>query len=123
MDTENNESTTETPPPATNNDDRNMAMLCHLLNIIGFIGPLIIWLIKKNESPLVEREGKEALNWGITVAIAWVALIILTAITFGLAGLLVPVLILLNLVFAIIGAMKTNSTGSYRYPFALRLLK
>ena len=118
MDTE-----SSTPPPADNTNERNLAMLCHLLNIVGFIGPLIVWLVKKDESALVNREGKEALNWGITVAIAWIALLILTAITLGIAGLLMPVLYILNLIFAIIGGLQASKTGTYTYPFTLRLLK
>ena len=54
-------------------DAKTMGMLAHLLVIFtGFIGPLIIWLIKKDQSPFVNQQGKEALNWGLTLMIGWV---------------------------------------------------
>src|SRR5665213_4136280 len=61
-------------PPATK-DDQNMAMLCYLLGILfmaGWIGPLIIWMTKKETSPFVNDQGKEALNWELTVLIVYV---------------------------------------------------
>lgn len=57
------------PPPGP--DAKNMAMLCHLLAIFtGFLGPLIIWLIKKDQDRFVDVQGKEALNFQITVILA-----------------------------------------------------
>ena len=54
-------------------DEKNLGMLCHLIGIIfPVIGPLVIWLIKKDEMAFVDYNGKEALNFQITIAICWV---------------------------------------------------
>lgn len=105
-------------------------MLAHLLGgLFFFVGPLIIWLLKKEESPFVNDQGKEALNFQITVAIALVAATIvgsiLAFIPFAgacLAPLVFAVVPIGNLVFAILGCMAANKGTPYRYPFALRLI-
>lgn len=112
------------PPPAgSHNDDKNIAMLSHLSGIIfSIIVPLIVWLIHKDRSDkaYLVTEAKEALNFQITVLIGYVICWMLTFILIG--AFLTPILWLLNLVFCIIAAVKVSSTGSYRYPFALRLI-
>jgi len=118
-DTENKAPTAST----LSKDERTMGMLCHLLGIIGFLGPLIIWLIKKDQMPFVETEGKESLNFQITLLIAWVVVIVLAVVTCGIGGLLGPVVMIVNLIFVIMGAMKANEGTSYKYPFNLRLIK
>lgn len=107
---------------------RQWAMFAHLSALIGFIipfgsliGPLVIWQIKKGEFPFVDDQGKEALNFQITVAIAVVVCIILMFVLIGM--LLLPLVGLAALVFTIIGGIKANSGETYRYPFALRLIK
>ncbi len=103
-------------------DDCNIAMLSHLLGIFtGFIGALVLWLLKKDESPFIADQTKEALNFQITMAIAFFASWILTAILIG--ALLFPVLIVVNLVLCILGAVAASKGQRYRYPFALRLVK
>src|SRR5437868_1922887 len=57
--------------PAPSPEEKQMGMLAHLLGIIGFVGPLIIWLIKKDQSPFVDDQGKEALNFHLTMLIAY----------------------------------------------------
>ncbi|MCE5327015.1 MAG: DUF4870 domain-containing protein [Planctomycetaceae bacterium] len=113
--------TPATPPPAApgDKDSRTLAMLCHLLGIVGILGPLIVWLIKR-ENPLVDKNGKEAVNFQITVIIAWVAAIVLFCI--GLRFLF-PLIWLANLVFCIMAAVKVSGGEDYKYPFALRLVK
>jgi uncharacterized protein len=99
-----------------------MAMLSHLLAIFtGFLGPLIIWLIKKDQSPFVDDQGKEALNFQITMLIGFVIGGLTTCIFIGL--FIVPALVVLNIVLCIMAAMKANNGIAYRYPFALRLIK
>lgn len=106
----------------TSNDDRNMAMLAHLLGIVtGFVGALIIWLIKKDQSAFVDEQGKEALNFQITILIGFVCAGILTVILIG--ALLMPVLLIVNLVFCILAAVAVSKGEHYKYPFAIRLLK
>lgn len=104
------------------NDDRNLAMLAHLLGIVsGFVGALIIWLIKKDQSAFIDEQGKEALNFQITILIGFVIAGVLTVILIG--ALLMPVLLIVNLVFCILAAVAVSKGEHYKYPFAIRLLK
>ncbi|WP_425508339.1 DUF4870 domain-containing protein [Tahibacter amnicola] len=110
-------------------------MFAHLSALLGlvtgglgnFIGPLVIWLVKKESMPFVDDQGKEALNFNITVGLLGVALVVLTIITFGLGALLaLPVGICAGiawLVFTIIATIKANEGVAYRYPLTLRLIK
>ncbi|MDM8008621.1 MAG: DUF4870 domain-containing protein [Phycisphaerae bacterium] len=108
-------------PGASSKDERTWAMLCHLAGLLGFLGPLIIWLIKKDEYRLVDDQGKESLNFQITILIA---IMISFALCFVLIGfLLLPLVCLADLILIIIATMKANSGEVYRYPFALRLIK
>jgi len=116
------------PPPAPNGDapqdQRTMALLAHILGIFTyFIGPLIIWLVNKDnpEKGFIIDQAKESLNFQITLAIAAFISTILIVVVIG--ALLLPILGIINLVFCIIAAVKANNGESYRYPFALRLIK
>ncbi|MBN2313288.1 MAG: DUF4870 domain-containing protein [Sedimentisphaerales bacterium] len=107
---------------AVGKDDKNMAMLCHILAIFtGFLGPLIIWLIKKDDSPFVDRHGKEALNFQLTILIAWVASGLLSFVCIGF--ILMPVVAVVDLVFCILAAVKTSRGEEYRYPVCIRFVK
>ena len=126
------ESVTHSPPsePVTGGpsaEERQWAMFAHLSALAGLvipfgsiIGPLVIWLIKKDTMPFVNDQGKEALNFNITVAIAAIVCWILFFVLIGM--LLLPVLVILWLVFVIIATIKANEGTTYRYPFALRLV-
>ena len=103
-------------------------MLAHLAAFAGFLvpfgtilGPLIVWLVKKNEYPFADDQGKESLNFQITVAIALLVCFVLIFVLVGF--LLLPAVGIAALVFTIIGAVKANSGIRYRYPFAIRLIK
>lgn len=99
-----------------------MAFLLYLLSIpTGFIGPLIIWLLKKEQSPYIDTQGKEVLNWNITVLIAWVSCVVLIVVGIGL--LLMPVVVITHIVLLILGALKVRNGEAHRFPFAIRLLK
>ena len=108
------------PPP--DKDSKTMGMLAHLLAIFtGFIGPLVIWLIKKDTSPFVDDQGKESLNFQLTVLIGYLIGGATSCLFIGL--LILPAVWLISLIFAIIATMKANNGEAYRYPFALRLIK
>ncbi len=103
-------------------DDSNIAMLAHLLGIVtGFIGPLVIWMIKKDSSAYIAQEAKEALNFQITMLIAFIAAFIMKVILIGF--LLVPLLWIVNLIFCIIAAMASSKGTGYKYPVAIRLVQ
>lgn len=109
-------------------EERQWAMFSHLSALIGLVipfgsvlGPLVIWLIKKDTMPLVNDQAKEALNFNITVAIA---ALISWALIFVLIGfLLLPVVFVAWLVLVIMATIKANEGVAYRYPFTLRLVK
>ena len=108
----------------SSSEDRNLAMLTHLSGIqLGFIVPLVIWLTNKDkpEKAWLNEQAKEALNFQILIAIAYVACTILVVILIG--GLLLPVVWLVNLIFCILAGVAVNKGENYRYPFSLRLIK
>jgi len=103
-------------------DECNLAMLAHLVGIFsGFVGPLILWLVKREQDGFVAEQSLEALNFQITMAIAILAAVILKIVLIGF--LLVPLLFAANFVFCILGALSASKGKPYHYPFALRLVK
>ncbi len=108
--------------PLSPSDERMWAMLAHLGGIVfGFIPSLVIMLVFGKRSAFTNDQAKEALNFQITVAIAWFVALILTAVVIG--ALLLPIIGIVNLVFCIIAGLAANKGELYRYPFALRLVK
>jgi len=111
----------EYPLSTPTSDERTFAILSHILAIvpgIGILGPLVIWLIKKDESQFVNENAKESLNFQITVFLVAVILI-LTII----GAFLLWVLGILNAIFVIIATIKTSENKIYRYPINWRLIK
>ena len=108
-------------------DEKIMGMLVHLLGGVTYIlGPLVIWLIKKDESPFVKDQGREAMNFQITVIIGFAIATATDLIPFFgscMAPFLWLVAVVANLIFAILGGLEANKGIIYRYPFALRLIK
>jgi uncharacterized Tic20 family protein len=107
-------------------DSQQWGMIAHLSALSGFvipfgnvIGPLVIWQMKK-DMPFVVDQGKEALNFQITVIIAVFVCILLSFIVIGM--LLLPVVGIGALVLTVIAGIKANNGEAYRYPFALRLI-
>jgi uncharacterized Tic20 family protein len=113
--------TTETGPSGESSESRNIALLTWIGTILfGFIPPLIVYLIKKDDAYVVDQS-KEALNWSITAIIGYIAGMILTFVLIGL--LVIPVVGICHLVFCIMGAIAASSGKPFRVPFALRLIK
>ncbi|MBL7249278.1 DUF4870 domain-containing protein [Alloalcanivorax sp. C16-2] len=108
-------------------EERNLGMACHLLALAGLvlplgniIGPLIMWLVKREESAFVDEQGKEALNFNITIAIAGFVSFLLTFVVIG--ALLLPAVFIFWIVMTIIAAVKASGGEHYRYPLTLRLI-
>lgn len=108
--------------------ERTWAMGVHLAALAGFIipfgniiGPLVIWLMKKDESAFVDDQGKESLNFQISITIYLIVSAILIVVVIGIF-LLIAIGILM-LVLVIVGAVKANSGEKYRYPLTIRLIK
>ncbi|MFI8631330.1 DUF4870 domain-containing protein [Microbacterium sp. NPDC077663] len=114
--------------PLTPDQDKQWAMFAHLGGIVGFLPALIIWLVFKDRGPRTNVEGKEALNWQITFTIAMIAAYIVAAILafipfLGFIGGLLPFAVwVANIIFSILGAVRVNAGGSYRYPVTFRFI-
>jgi len=109
-------------------EERTWGMLSHLIALAGvlvpfgsIIGPLVIWLVKKDEMPFVDDQGKESLNFQITMLIAFIICILLMFVFIGIF-LMIP-LAIYWLVVVIMAAVKANDGIAYRYPYAIRFLK
>ena len=136
-------SPSETPtahPSGISADERQWAMLAHLSALLGylltsgwggsaggFLGPLIVWQMKKDTMPFVDQQGKEALNFSISICIAFAVLFAFTIMTLGIGIILtLPAFLLVGLyalVFTIIASVKANEGVAYRYPIAIRLIR
>ncbi|MCF6469558.1 DUF4870 domain-containing protein [Nonomuraea sp. MG754425] len=107
------------PRPGT--DDTSMAMMSHLLGLlVSWVGPLIIYLMKKDESPYVRDQAAEALNFQITMFIGYLISGILVVVFVGVV--LMPIIWILSLIFHIQAAMATNKGEPYRYPMSIRMI-
>ncbi len=110
-------------------EERNWGMFVHLAAFVGYltaalgfiVGPLVLWLIKKEEYPYVDYHGKEALNFQISFFLYG---LIAGALTLILVGLVIlPVVIILHLVFMIIGTIRASEGQYYKYPLTIRFIK
>ena len=110
-------------------DERTWAMIAHLSAFATFVlpsfgqivGPLVVWLVKRDSSAFVADQAKEALNFQITATLAFVAAGILVFVLVG-----IPLLIVLGLawlVLTVVAGVRANEGVRYRYPFTLRLVK
>jgi len=105
------------------------ATFCHLAALSLYIGipfgnlivPLVIWLIKKNEFSFVDEQGKESLNFQISMTIYGIIAGLLCYIFIGF--ILLPILIIADIVLIIIATVKTSKGEGYRYPFTIRVIK
>jgi uncharacterized Tic20 family protein len=98
-----------------------MAVLAQALGIVvGFVGPLIIYLVNGEKDPFVRHHAAEALNFQLTLLIAYLVSFVLMFVLIGF--LLIPVLIVLGIVFPIIAAMAASRGEWYRYPISIRMV-
>ncbi|HET8710611.1 MAG TPA: DUF4870 domain-containing protein [Spongiibacteraceae bacterium] len=115
------------PAVGPTKEERTWAMLCHLCIVaeiflpILVLGPLVIWLIKSDALPFVKVQGKEVLNFQITLFLAGIVSWILV-FAFGLGILLLAILGVYSVIAGVIGAVKVNEGVPYRYAFNLRLI-
>ena len=132
---------TDAPPPTvaaaplTAAEDKLWASLAHFGGIVGILPSLIVFLVFRERGERTKQESREALNWQITFTIGWIALSIIGAIISffaysarvyvvgDLVGYLPLIWWIVNAVLSVLGGVKVQSGGSYRYPFALRLVK
>jgi len=126
--------------PGSRNDRerqaRTWATFCHLSALLGLIwvpmtgfaipfgnliGPLVIWLIKKNDFPLVDEQGKESLNFQLSMTIYGIISSLLILVIIGF--FLILALALIDIVLVVIASIKVSNGEPYRYPLTIRLIK
>ena len=116
------------PTPSTSSNVRTWCVLCHASALLGLFfhflghigGPLIVWLMKRGDSPEIDANGKESLNFQISMLIYDAVAAILCIVLIG-----IPILIalwILNTVLVIIASVKTSEGKFYRYPFIIRFI-
>ncbi|WP_430592820.1 DUF4870 domain-containing protein [Humidisolicoccus flavus] len=119
--------------PLQPQEEKTAAMWAHLSGIawvagLGFVGPLIVFFMYKDRSPFVRQESREAVNFQLTMLIATAAIFIIGTIT-SIIGIGLVILLfwwvapLLGIIFAIIGGVRVNGGGTYRYPMSIRMVK
>lgn len=109
------------PVEPVSSDEKTLALLSHALTAVAwFIAPLIIYLLKKDESKFVTEHAKESLNFQITMFICYAISAVLCLILIGF--LLLWLLGILNLVFIIVASIKAIDGKYYKYPFCIRLI-
>ncbi|MFZ9991530.1 MAG: DUF4870 domain-containing protein, partial [Opitutales bacterium] len=86
----------------------------------SLIGPLIVWLIKKDESTFIDKQGRELLNFQISLLIYFLVSFVLCLVIIGFV--LVGVLAIASLILTIIGLVKATEGKIYRYPLTIRML-
>lgn len=120
------------PGPATVHagDARMWASFCHLAGLVflisvpGVIGSLVIWLWKRADDPFIDEQGKEAVNFQLTVLIAQLVTVVVAFVTCTVgAWILVPLVFLASAVLPALAAVATSDGKSYRYPWTLRLIE
>ncbi|NIM90730.1 MAG: DUF4870 domain-containing protein [Candidatus Aminicenantes bacterium] len=108
--------------------ERTWGLIAHLSALAGFIvpfghiiGPLVIWLIKKDESPFVDDQGKESINFQISMTLYAVVAAVLVLVVIGIF-LLIGIGIL-DVVLVIVAAVKANAGEKFRYPLTIRFIR
>jgi uncharacterized protein len=117
----------ETPNPLSQ-DDKNMAMLSHLLTFAGYVipfgnilGPLVVYLTKKDQSDYIRHHSAEALNFQVSIMIYVIISVILILVLVGFFLLMAVAIV--NVVFTIVAAVKASEGVYYRYPLAIRFIQ
>ena len=121
--------TQPTQPIPTKTNENLWPILCHLAGLLGYtaipfanvLGPLVIWLIKKDEIPALNAHGKAAINFQISMTIYFIACIPLVLIVIGI--FLMALVGILNVIFIIIATVKAADGEVYDYPLSIKFLK
>lgn len=108
---------------------RKWGMIVHIIALVGLLGngigfllgPLIVWMLKKEEHAFVDQQGKEAVNFQITMLLAILVCLLLTLLVIGF--FLMAIVGLVMVILPIIAAVKANDGIAYKYPFTIRFIK
>ena len=129
---ENVENEVKMPPPVpeNNKDEKMWAMFCHLASLAGYvipvpianvIGPLLVWSIQKDDYPLVRDQGRESINFQISMTIYYIIAALLMFVIIGF--LILPALMLFQFICVVIASIKSSEGEAYRYPMCIRFIK
>ena len=100
-------------------DQRSYALVMHLGSLfVGFLVPLVMWVIKKDESPFINDHGKQIMNWTISATIYGIISFVLIFVIIGI--FLILALVVLHVVFSVQGAIAANKGERYKYPLAIQ---
>ena len=116
-------------PVGMSQDEKTWGMLCHLSalgqflvpSIGNILGPLIVWLIKKDQYPFADSQGKEALNFNISITIYLLAAGILSFILIGIPLLFATAIFWI--VEVIMASVKANQGEPWKYPLTIQFIK
>ena len=115
-------------PVSGDQEARTWATLTHLSTLAGYVtavgfivGPLVMWLLKKDQWEFVDDQGKESLNFNISFFIYAIVCVILVIVLIGIPLLIA--LAVLHLVLTIVAAMNANNGVRYRYPLIIRFVQ
>ena len=108
---------------------RTWTAFCHASALLGVflhfpghvLAPLLVWLMKRDESPEIDAHGKEALNFQISMLIYNAVAAVFCMVLIGF--LILPLLWVLNAVFVIIAAIQASDEKLYRYPMTIRFIQ
>ena len=121
-------------PPGAPHDTRYWAMGAHLSAIAGalvggvasFVGPLVVWLVRREDDPFAAEHGREALNFNLTVLLVVVVGMILGFVTIGIGFIVIgPLLLVLGvlwLIWTIQATIAASNGQPYRYPVTIRFI-
>ena len=108
--------------PVPTQDEKNLGLIMHVLSLVGFslLGPLIVWLIKKDESPFINAQGRELLNFQLSFLIYTIVCI---PLCFVLIGILLLIVVGIGaFILTIIGLVKATEGKIYRFPVTIKML-
>lgn len=115
-------------PPSLSPEEKQMGMLCHLLSFAGYviplgniIGPLVLWQMKREQMPFVESEGKESVNFQISMTIY--ALVSGILMFFCVGIFLLAGVVIFDIIVVIMACVDAGNGKPYRYPLCIRFIK
>ena len=120
---------TPPPTPPVPKAERDWALFCHISALCGIffpillhiVPPLLLWLLRREEYPFVEDQGKEAVNFGISLSIYMAVSIFLMVVFIGF--LLFPALLLFGAIISIVATVKASEGTYFRYPLSIRFIR
>lgn len=113
---------------AATDGERTYALFTHLAGLLGYVifvpvvPTLIMWAIKKNESPFIDDHGREAMNAQLSYLIYWLGCLALAPMTCGVTSVGLGVLPIAAIVFVVLAAINASKGEFHRYPITLRMI-